>query len=188
MQTADLTQTYTPSIIYLISTYSPDTDGLRFSAFFGRPGLHLRGEEGVLSLEPAMKCEKISVCLSKQSNLLERSISILFSYSPPALLEEVVSAEEDSFWKMDIVLVHKLDEKQQTTTEPVKKSKPGYIYQQYKNTYLEHCNLYCLQKKNILRCFSCQQSTSVLLAQYQAITSNTGSAPTRANKFPPYIL
>lgn len=74
------------------NTYSP-ASGSGSLIFLGLPALGLGGllpDLGVF----VMKCEKISVCFNKKSNLFARSVSILLSKSPSLPLDDGVSLEE----------------------------------------------------------------------------------------------
>lgn len=83
--------------VSFIITYSPaDPPPESMSLIFlGLPAFGLGGllpDFGVFDI----KCEKISVCFNRNSNLLERSVSILLSKSPSLPRDDVVSLE-DSF-------------------------------------------------------------------------------------------
>lgn len=55
------------------SSGASSTSGASSSFSFFRPGFFFFS--GVILLEPGMKCEKISVCFSRKSNLLLRFVS-----------------------------------------------------------------------------------------------------------------
>lgn len=81
-------------------TYSPaDPDVSRSLFFLGLPALAFGGLLPALEVF-VIKCEKISVCFSKKSNLLERSVSILLSKSPSLPFDDVVSLEEPFYGKI----------------------------------------------------------------------------------------
>lgn len=84
-----------------INTYSPadpPPGSTSCLIFLGLPAFGLGGLPPDLGVF-VMKWEKISVCFNRNSNLFERSVSILLSKSPSLPLEDVVSLEDPFCYK-----------------------------------------------------------------------------------------